>query len=163
MTKGALASLTLLGVVVGCGGSSSSNPTPVPTPSPTAVMHVNIDPNPIYAVDSGDKNYPWDFRFNVEVYDSGGVGFTITKLQYVVASALTGSVLDTVDSGVNGTHFPVFGRVVRQYHESAYRMENFSKEAKVTVNYNIVDDNLHHFDGSTVANVLLNGKIVVRP
>jgi hypothetical protein len=162
MTKGVLALATLLGVVVGCGGSSSSNPTPVPTPSPTAVMHITIDPSPIYAVDSGDKKYPWDFTFNVEVYDSGGVGFTITKLQYVVASAQTGFVLDTVDSKVNGTHYGAFGRVVRQYHETPYSMENSAREAKVTVNYNIVDDNLHHFDGSTVANVLL-GEIVVRP
>jgi hypothetical protein len=125
-------------------------------------MHVNIDPNPIYAVNSGDPNYPWDFRFNVEVYDSGGVGFTITKLQYVVASAQSGVVLDQIDSGVNGTHFPALGRVVRQYHENAYRMENFSRQAKVTVNYNIVDDNLHHFDGSTGANVLFNGTVVIR-
>jgi hypothetical protein len=65
---------------------------------------------------------------NVDVYDSGGVGFTITKLQYVVQSALTGYVLDETDSGIN-----------------------------------IVDDNGHHFDGSTTANVLNTGKVVHLP
>ena len=151
--------LVLLGAIAGCGGGSSSAPTPVPTPLPSAVMHVNIDPNPITAVDSGDPKYPWDFRFNVEVYDSGGVGFTITKLQYVIASAQSGFILNEVDSGVNGTHYLAFGRVVRQLHEGPYRMENFTKQAKVTVNYNIVDDNGHHFDGSTKANVQFIGPI----
>jgi hypothetical protein len=149
--------------LAGCGGNSSPAAAPTPTPPPTAVMHVNIDPNPVYAVASGDSNYPWDFTFNVEVYDSGGVGFTITKLQYVIASATSGYVLDQVDSSVNGTHYPALGRIVRQWHENAYRMENMSKQAKVTVNYNIVDDNGHHFDGSTNANVLFTGSFVRLP
>ena len=38
-------------------------------------------------------------------------------------------------------------------------MENGTKEAKVTLNYNIVDDNLHHFDSSTTASVLFTGPI----
>jgi hypothetical protein len=165
--------LIILGVVGGAAavvaiaaagkGGGSGTTTPAPT-VPSAVMHINIDPNPITAVSSGDPNLPWDFRFNLEVYDSGGVGFTISKLEIVVASALTGFVLSRVtDSGTAGVHYPALGRVVRQFHESPYRMENFTRQAKVTVNYSIVDDNGHHFDGSTLADVLHYGEIVVRP
>jgi hypothetical protein len=157
---GGVAAAGIAIAAAGKGGSSTS--TLVPS-VPSAVIHVNIDPNPITAVSSGDASFPWDFRFNLEIFDSGGVGFTITQIETVVASATSGIVINrSVDTASAGTHYPALGRVVRQYHNGPYRMENFTRQGKVTVNYNIVDDNGHHFDGSTNANVLYNGEVLIQ-
>ena len=153
------------GIAIAAGGGKSGGGTTTPSPTlPTAVIHVNIDPNPITAVSSGDPNFPWDFRFNLEVYDSGGVGFTISKIETVVASALTGFILNrNTDTATVGVHLAALGRVVRQFHNGPYHMENLTRQAKITVNYSMVDDNNHNIDGSTTANVLLYGDVVVRP
>lgn len=135
-----------------CGGGNSS-PTVAPTPTPPlkAIIKVLIDPNPVIAVSSGDSNYPWDFRFNLQLSDSGGVGFIVTSMLTTVTSALSGAVLDsTNDNAFVGVKIPAFGQETRQFHVGSYRMENYTKEGKVNIKMNFTDDNGNAsvYDGS---------------
>lgn len=128
--------------IVACGGGEPKIPTATVAPEPTkAVIKVLIDPNPIKAEPTGDPSYPWDFRFNLQLSDSGGVGFIVTSMQTTVMSALSSGVLTT--SGENpfvGVKIPALGQETRQYHLGAYRMEFGTKEARVNVKINFVDD-----------------------
>lgn len=145
-----------------CGGSSSNvTSTPVTTLPPMAIIKVLIDPNPIQAVASGDSNLPWDFRFNLQLSDSGGVGFIVSAMQTTVKSALTGATLTTTaQNPFVGIKIAAFGQNTQQFHEGAYRMENFTRQATVTVQITFVDDrgNTSVFNGTV--NVLHQNRMV---
>lgn len=139
--------------LVACGGGGSSTPTAASTPpQPTAaVIKVLIDPNPITAVSTGDSSYPWDFRVNVQLSDSGGVGFIVTSMQTTVTSALSGTVLTT--SSQNpwvGVKVAAYGQSTMQYHVGAYRMEYGTRSGVFNVKLNFVDDrgNASVYNGS---------------
>ena len=147
--------LLAIGVVLalpGCGGGGSTPPTPVTTLAPKAIIKVLIDPNPVLAEDSGLDDYPWDFRFNLQVSEGSGlVGFVVTSMQTTVASALSGALLISTDTNpFVGVRIAPGGQETRQFHSGPYRMENFSKEARVNVKMNFSDErgNPSVFDGS---------------
>jgi hypothetical protein len=134
-----------------CGGGDGPTVSTTPPPVTKAVINVLIDPNPVTAEATGNPQFPWDFRFNLQVSDSGGVGFIVTSMQTTVTSALSG--LPLMNTGQNpfvGVKVPAFGQETRQFHVGAYRMENFTKEGKVNVKMNFVDDkgNASVYDGT---------------
>jgi hypothetical protein len=126
--------------------------TPTPTPPPAkAVIKVLIDPNPVIAVASGDSNYPWAFRVNIQLSDSGGVAFIVTSMLTTVTSALSGATLVSLDTNpFVGLKISAFGQETRQFAVLAYRMENFTKEGRVNFKFNFVDDkgNASVYDGT---------------
>lgn len=149
---GLCVTLAVAAALVGCGGGSSSSPTAAPTPVPSkAVVGVLIDPNPVIAVATGNPTYPWDFRVNLQLSDSGGVGFIVTSMETTVTSAYSGQVLTTTDQNpFVGVKISAFGQETRQYHMGPYRMEFYTKEANVTIRLNFVDDmgNASVYDGT---------------
>jgi hypothetical protein len=161
-TKVALPVAALVSILA-CGGDPKG-PTVVVTPEPAkAVIKVLIDPNPIKAEPSGDPSYPWDFRFNLQLSDSGGVGFIVTSMQTTVTSALSGSVLTTsVENPFVGVKVPALGQETRQYHLGAYRMEFGTKEGRVNVKINFVDDrgNASVYDGVVNVQHLGDGPVL---
>ena len=149
---GAVAAL-LAAALTACGGSDTvtgGGPSPTPAPS-KAIVKVLIDPNPVIAVPTGDSTYPWDFRVNLQLSDSGGVGFVVTSMLTTVTSALSGATLDSTDTNAFvGVKIAAFGQETRQFHMGPYRMENYTKEAKVNFKINFTDDkgNVSVYDGS---------------
>lgn len=140
----AVTALAVISLVVnyGCGGSSPTAPTPVPTPMPRAVIKVLIDPNPVTAVPSGDPTFPWDFRFNIQVSDSGGVGFVVSSMTTSVTSAISGlTLVQTAQNPFVGAKIPGGGQQTAQFWIGPYRMENFTRQGRVNVKMNFVDDN----------------------
>ena len=134
-----------------CGSPTTPTPSPTPTPPQKAVIKVLMDPNPAIAEPSGNASFPWDFRFNLQVSDSGGVGFIVTSIQTTITSALTGATLQTTDQNpFVGVKIPAFGQETRQFHNGPYRMENFTRQGKANVKMNFVDDrgNASVFDGT---------------
>jgi hypothetical protein len=155
-----VAVLSLLVGIVACGGDSSPTvtPTPAPTPPPRAIILVLIDPNPIVAVPSGNADFPWDFRFNLQLSDSGGVSFVVTSMQTTVTSAISGLTLHSTDQNpFVGVEVPAFGQETRQFHLGAYRMENMTKEGTVTLQLNFVDGNGNASAQTTSVEVRLHG------
>ena len=142
----------LLVFLSACGGSDSVVNTPTPTPTPAkAVIKVLIDPNPVLAVSSGDSDYPWAFRVNLQLSDSGGVGFIVTSMLTTVTSAISGGTLVSTDSNpFVGVKIPALGQETRQFYLPAYRMENYTKEGVINFKINFVDDsgNASVYDGS---------------
>jgi hypothetical protein len=125
----------------GCKNTVGPNPEPSPTPVPRAVIKVLIDPDPVIAVASGDRDFPWDFRFNLQLSDSGGVAFVVTTMQTTITSAASGATLTA--TGANpfvGLKIPANGQETRQFHIGPYRMENFAREARINVKLTFVDD-----------------------
>jgi hypothetical protein len=151
--------------MVACGGGGSSSPTPVTTQPPAkAVIKVLIDPNPVHATSTGNDDFPWEFRVNLQVSDSGGVGFIVASMETTVTSAISGKVLTRIDQNpFVGVKVAAFGQDTKQLHVGAYRMENHTKEAKVTFKMNFSDDrgNTSAYDGSV--NVLTTGETVHLP
>ncbi len=141
-----------LALLSACGGGSNPVQTPTPTPPPAkAVIKVLIDPNPVLAVSSGDSDYPWAFRVNLQLSDSGGVGFIVTSMLTTVTSALSGGVLVSTDTNpFVGVKIPALGQETRQFYMQAYRMENHTKEGTINFKINFVDDkgNASVYDGS---------------
>jgi hypothetical protein len=141
-----------LAALGGCGGGSGPDPVATPTPAPKkAIIKVLMDPNPVTAVASGEPDFPWDFRLNLQLSDSGGVAFIVTSMQTTVTSAISGGTLQSSDQNpFVGVKIPALGQETRQFHNGPYRMENFTKEGKVNVKINFVDDagNASVFDGS---------------
>jgi hypothetical protein len=138
-----------------CGGGDSS-PTVVATPAPPAkaVIRVLVDPNPITAVPSGNPDYPWAFRVNLQLSDSGGVGFLVTSMLTTITAATTGETwLSTSDNPFVGTKIPALGQRTVQLAITAYRMD-FAKTRQGTVTFrmNFVDDNgfPSAYDGSVI-------------
>jgi hypothetical protein len=140
----------ILLVTVACGGSSASAPTPAPTPAARAVVGVLIDPNPVVAVASGDPDAPWIFRVNLQVSDSGGVGFAVTSVRTTLTSALSG--LSVVTDGTNpfaGLSIPAYGERTKQL-VAGYAMEQGTRECTVRFQLQFRDDlgNTSSYDGS---------------
>ena len=166
MNRAVPLTLSLVAVLgfVACGGGSSS-PTVASTPAPAkAVIKVLVDPNPVYAVATGDPSYPWDFRVNIQLSDSGGVGFIVTSMQTTVTSALTGAMLTTTDQNpFVGVKIAAFGQETRQFHVGAYRMEFGMRQGRVNFKINFVDDrgNASVYDGTV--DVLSSGDPVHLP
>jgi hypothetical protein len=133
--------LTAVFSAVACGGGGLP-PTVASTPAPSkAVIKVLIDPNPVLAVPTGDPSYPWEFRVNLQLSDSGGVGFIVTSMQTTVTSALTGGVLTTTsENPFVGVKVDAYGQQTRQFHVGAYRMEFGTKSGKVNFKINFTDD-----------------------
>lgn len=145
----------------GCGGPTKPDDPPSPPPPAKAVIKVLIDPNPVIAEATGDRNFPWDFRFNLQLSDSGGVGFMVTTMQTTITSALSGGTLtSTSQNPFVGVKIPANGQETRQFHVGPYRMENMTREGKVNVKMNFVDDagNASVYDGTV--NVQYEGEPV---
>ena len=147
---GAAAVLAL--TLTACGSDTPTGIDPTPPPAPSkAVIKVLIDPNPVTAVPTGDSTYPWDFRVNLQLSDSGGVGFIVTSMLTTVSSALSGGTLDSSDENAFvGIKIAAFGQETRQFHMGPYRMENHTKEGKINFKINFVDDkgNASVYDGT---------------
>jgi hypothetical protein len=161
---GTLLAIVAVGALVACGGSS---PTAAPTPTPApakAVIAVLIDPNPVKAVSSGNSDYPWDFRVNLQLSDSGGVAFIVTSMKTTVTSALSGAELASTDENpFVGVKVAALGQETRQFHMGPYRMEYGLKQGNINFKINFVDDkgNATAFDKTvSVQNV---GNIVKLP
>jgi hypothetical protein len=122
MSKGLLVRtvfVVLSGGIVGCGGGSNAvMPTALPTPSPRAVVSFNVDPNPVVSEYQGDGW--WRFRVNLELYDTGGVGFQINTIRTTVSSAVTGTILLDYNYSV-AQHVDARGRTVLQFTSPLYR------------------------------------------
>ncbi len=147
-----IAAIGLVVALAACGGGGSPTATPTPTPAPAkAVIKVLIDPSPVIAVASGDPSYPWAFRVNIQLSDSGGVAFVVSSMQTTVISALSGATLVTLDTNAFvGVKIPAYGQETAQFGVLAYRMENFTKEGRVNFKFNFIDDkgNASVYDGS---------------
>lgn len=135
-----------------CGGDGPVTP-PVTTPPPPAraVIGVLIDPSPVIAEPSGNSSFPWDFRFNLQLSDSGGVAFIVTSMLTTITSAQSGATLISTDANpFVGVRVPARGQETRQFHMGPYRMENFAREGRANVRMNFVDDrgNASVFDGT---------------
>jgi hypothetical protein len=146
-----LAAFALSLALPACGSPTTPTPSPTPTPPQKAVIKVLMDPNPAIAEPTGIADYPWDFRFNLQVSDSGGVGFIVTTMQTTITSALTGATLGTTaQNPFVGVKVPALGQETRQFHNGPYRMENLTREGKANVKMNFVDDrgNASVFDGT---------------
>jgi hypothetical protein len=141
-TRSRTATLALLVALAACGGGGDSQPTAPSTPPPAkAVIKVLIDPSPVIAVATGDSSYPWDFRVNIQLSDSGGVAFIVTSMQTTVTSALSGGVLTTTaQNPFVGVKIPALGQETRQFHIGPYRMEFGTKAARVNFKLNFTDD-----------------------
>lgn len=150
LVKG-LAVPLIVASLAGCGGDTVVTP-PVTTLAPArAVIGVLIDPNPVIAVPSGDSDFPWDFRFNLQVSDSGGVGFIVTSMLTTITSAQSGATLISTDANAFvGVAIAARGQETRQFHMGPYRMENLAKDGRANIRMNFVDDrgNASVFDGS---------------
>ena len=137
--------------LAGCGSDPVVTP-PVTTLAPArAVIGVLIDPNPVIAVPSGNSDFPWDFRFNLQVSDSGGVGFIVTSMLTTITSAQSGATLTSTDANpFVGLTVPARGQETRQFHMGPYRMENRAKEGRANIKMNFVDErgNASTFDGT---------------
>ena len=130
--------------LIACGGDTPAKPvTPTPTPTPKAIVKVLIDPQPIVAVASGNSEFPWSFAVNLQVSDSGGVGFTVTSMQTTVVAKSTGQVIASLDQNAFvGVKVAPLGQSTRQFQAGAYRMDsNKTKEGTFSVSLNLVDDN----------------------
>ena len=142
----------MLAMLAHCGGGGSPTVAPTPPPPPKkAIIKVLIDPSPVIAVPTGDPQFPWDFRFNLQLSDSGGVGFIVTSMETTITSALSGGILTTTQQNpFVGVKIPALGQETRQFHIGPYRMENFTKEGRANVKLNFVDDNgnASTFDGT---------------
>jgi hypothetical protein len=155
MRKAKVSLAMLAAFVAACGSSGTTQATPPTTQPPQAIINVLIDPNPIQAVSSGDSNYPWDFRFNLQVSDAGGVGFIVSVMQTTVKSAATGATLNTTASNpFVGVKIPALGQATRQFHEGPYRMENFARQATLTLQMTFVDDGGHTSVFNSTVNVV---------
>src|SRR5262249_30674988 len=156
--------LTAVGLAA-CGGGGSSSPTPVTTQPPAkAVIKVLIDPNPVHAVATGNDDYPWRFRVNVQVSDSGGVGFIVTSMETTITSAISGGVLYRTDQNpFVGVKVAAFGQNTQQFSSPRYRMENHTKEGRVEFKMTFSDDrgNTSAYTGSV--DVLYTGQVVHLP
>jgi len=131
-------------VLAGCGGSDSSPvAAPTPTPPAKAVVRVLVDPNPVLATPSGDPEYPWAIRVNLQLSDSGGVAFIVTSMQTTVTAASTGEMwLSTSENPFTGVKIPAFGQHTVQFAMPAYRMD-FAKtrQRMLAFKMNFIDDN----------------------
>ena len=141
------------GAALAAGNGSSTPPPVAPTPVPQqrAIIGVLMDPNPAIAEPSGNSEFPWDFRFNLQVSDSGGVGFTVTSMLTTITSAQTGATLQsTAQNPFEGIRIAPFSQETRQFHNGPYRMENFRREGRANVRMNFVDDrgNTSAFNGT---------------
>jgi PEGA domain len=141
------------GAALAAGGGASSAPPPPSTPvaPQRAIIGVLMDPSPAFAEPSGDSTFPWDFRFNLQVSDSGGVGFTVTSMQTTITSTATGATLfSTAVNPFAGVQIAAFGQETRQYHNGPYRMENFRREGRANVRMNFQDSrgNASSFNGT---------------
>lgn len=153
-------------VALGAGRETSIAPVaPTPVPGQRAVIGVLMDPNPAIAEPSGNSEFPWDFRFNLQVSDSGGVGFTVTSMQTTITSAQTGATLSTTaQNPFSGVRIFPFGQETRQFHNGPYRMENFRREGRANVRMNFVDDrgNASAFNG-TINILYADGPVRLEP
>ena len=134
--------ILLLGLVA-CGGDSSPTVAPTPTPPAKAIIGVLLDPSPIMATPSGDPDYPWAFRVNLQVSDSGGVGFIVSSMQTTVTAASHGfNVFDSRDNFFDGIKIPAHGQHTVSFGFSRYRMD-FAKTRQGTITFrmNFLDDN----------------------
>ncbi len=141
----------LVASLAACGSENGPTPLPSPTPPPRAVVAVLIDPNPVVAVPSGNASFPWDFRFNLQVSDSGGVAFVVSSMQTTITSRQSGLALISTDTNpFVGVRISGGGQETRQFHIGPYRMENFAKEGRVNIKMNFIDDNGNAsvFDGT---------------
>ncbi len=125
-----------------CGGDSpSQGVTPTPTPHPKAVINVLIDPNPIVAVPSGDPDYPWAFAVNLQLSDSGGVGFIVVSMQITITAASTGLTWSSSDNLFVGVKVPPNGQATKQFRQPQWRMDREkTKEGTFNVKMNFLDD-----------------------
>ena len=97
---------------------------------------------PIIAVPSGNPEYPWSIAVNLQVSDSGGVGFTVTSMQTVVTAASSGLSASSDQNAFVGVKIPALGQATRQFSWPAYRMDDGkTKEGSFSVKMNFVDDN----------------------
>ncbi len=164
-TLGRLLAMLAVGVLVACGGGSSPTAAPTPTPAPAkAVIKVLIDPNPVTAVASGNSDYPWDFRVNLQLSDSGGVAFIVTSMKTTVTSALSGAELATTDENpFVGVKISAYGQETRQFHMGPYRMEYGLKQGNINFKINFVDDRGNATAFDQTVSVQNTGNIVRLP
>lgn len=133
---------TITGVLACGGGKTPVTPTPTPTPTPRAVVKILLDPNPVVAVPSGDSEYPWALAVNLQVSDSGGVGFTVTSMVTTITAASSGLTLTNPENPFAGMKIGAFSQHTVQFRWPSYRMDTSkTKEGTFNVRMNFVDDN----------------------
>jgi hypothetical protein len=150
--------LALAVSLAACGGSSTPTQQPTPTPPAKAIIKVLIDPNPIVAKPSGDPDFPWKFSVNIQLSDSGRVGFVVTAFQTTITAASTGLTWASSYNPFVGVAIPAYGQETRQFRWTTYRMDdNKTKEGTINFKMNFVDDkgNASVYDGT--ANIRLCG------
>ncbi len=150
--KRLLLSMAVAVALAACGGENPSQEvTPTPTPHPKAIVGVLIDPNPIVAVPSGNRDYPWGFAVNIQLSDSGGVGFIVVSMQMTITAASTGLTWSSSDNLFVGVMVPANGQVTKQFAQPQWRMDpEGTKEGTFNVKMNFLDDagNTSAYDGT---------------
>jgi hypothetical protein len=115
-------------------------------------VHVLLDPNPVTATASGDPAYPWAFRVNIQLSDSGGVAFIVSSMITTITAASTGETwLSTSENPFSGTKIPAYGQTTLQFYMPSYRMDwAKTKEGTLAFKMNFIDDNGYPstYDGS---------------
>jgi hypothetical protein len=112
---------------------------------------VLIDPDPILPTYTGDPLLPWEFHFNVQVSDSGGVAFVVTSFRLTITSTYSGLVLLTDDTNhFAGQRITGFGQRTIQLALLPYHLENGTRQCRVGLQMTFQDDlgNLSSYNGS---------------
>lgn len=151
MTRAAAPLLVLL--LNGCGGDEATTPTSEPSPSASpvtvTVSGVTASGDTATARPSSDSAYTWSASFTVTLTETSGVAATVRSLAANLQQAAGGIVITppagqseqfrfNVNAGTNA--LAASGTLPLDF-EFFYTLPNGGRQAKITINFNLVDAN----------------------
>jgi len=141
-----------LTAALGLASCTESTDTSSSDSTPTATMTMTLTPDPAAAVASENGDFVWQGAFTVTFVESGGVGVTINSLSVTVQQSSGGIVLPVSDpdnpvkfeyEADNETNYIAANGTFTMGIKVFYTLPNGKKEALVTVQTSLQDDNAH--------------------
>ena len=142
--------------------TESTDTTTDDTTTTTASVTMTLTPDPATAATSKNGDYAWQGAFTVTFVESGGVGVTISSLSVTVQQSSGGIVLPVSDpdnpvkydfEADNETNYIAANGTFTMGIKVFYTLPNGKKEALVTVQTSLQDDNAHTGSFSDTATV----------
>jgi hypothetical protein len=130
--------------------TESTDTTTDDTSTTSAFVTMTVTPDPATAVASEDDEFEWQGAFTVTFVESGGVGVTINTLSVTVQQSSGGIVLPVSDpdnpvkfdyEADNETNYIAANGTFTMGVKVFYTLPNGRKEALVTVQTSLADDN----------------------